>query len=373
MRIGFDAKRLYCNFTGLGNHNRATLAGLLRHFPEHEYHLYTPRIIENAETHFFLEHEKAHTHRPVLLPGVLWRSFGIPAQLKADGIELYHGLTNELPLNLKSCEVKSIVTIHDLIFKVYPETYHWIDRQMYDLKFSRAARQADAVVAVSEATKRDLVRFYGISEEKIEVIYPICNEAFLTEGEETETLPFELPEAYFLSVGSVIKRKNLELLVKAYSLLPESYRLPVLVVGDGKRYKKHVLELLRHHGLSEHFWWLNAIADNLKLKQLYQKATALIYPSVYEGFGLPVAEAHFCRTPVITSNVSSLPEAAGPHAISIDPFDAGALVEAIRHLLDDDTARKAMAEKAYDFAWRQFHPGKLTDQLMGLYSKLLGA
>jgi glycosyltransferase involved in cell wall biosynthesis len=370
MKIGFDAKRLYCNFTGLGNHNRATLAGLLRQFPEHEYHLYTPRIVENAETRFFLEHEHVHTHRPHLLPGGLWRSFGIPAQLKADGIELYHGLSNELPVKLRAAGVKSVVTIMDLIFKVYPGTYNWIDRQIYDLKYSRAARQADAVVAISEATKRDLVRFYGIAEEKIEVIYPIVNELFLTEGEEVPALPFEVPESYFLYVGSVTERKNLALLVEAYRLLPESYRLPVLVVGNGKAYKKYVMELLQGYGLSEHFWWL-AVSDNRQLKQFYRQAKGLIYPSLYEGFGLPVVEAHFCRTPVITSNVSSLPEAAGPHAITIDPSSSGELAEAIRHLLDDEAAAAAMAQKAHTFAWRQFHPEKLTRQLMDLYSTTL--
>ncbi len=371
MKIGFDAKRLYCNFTGLGNHNRTTLAGLLRQFPEHEYHLYTPRIVENEETRFFLEHEKAHTHRPGLLPGGLWRSFAIPGRLKADGIELYHGMSNELPVNIRSAGVKSVVTIMDLIFKVYPQTYHWIDRRIYDLKFSRAARQAEAVVAISEATKRDLVRFYGIAEEKTEVIYPVCNEVFLTEGKEEKPLPFDLPESYFLYVGSVIERKNLALLVQAYRLLPQSCRLPVLVVGNGRKYKAHVMELLGRHGLNEYFRWFHNLHDNRQLKQLYQNATALIYPSVYEGFGLPVAEAHFCRTPVITSNVSSLPEAAGPHAMTIDPDEAGALAEAIRFLLDNEAARKEMAEKSHAFAWRQFHPRKLTDQLMALYSKTL--
>lgn len=371
MKIGFDAKRLYCNFTGLGNHNRSTLSGLLRHYPEHEYHLYTPRIVENAETRYFLEHARVHTHQPGLLPGGLWRSFGIPGRLKADGVDLYHGLSNELPVNIASSGVKSVVTIMDLIFKVYPGTYNWIDRRIYDLKFSRAARQADAVVAISESTKRDLVRFYGIAEEKIEVIYPVINEVFFTEGKEEEALPFELPESYFLYVGSVIERKNLELVVEAYRLLPQSLRLPVLVVGNGRKYMAHIRELLHRHGLSEYFWWFRNLHDNNQLKQLYQRATALLYPSVYEGFGLPVVEAHLCRTPVITSNVSSLPEAAGPHAFTIDPHNAAELAAAIRFLLDNEAARGEMAGQSHAFAWRQFHPEKLTRQLMALYSKIL--
>lgn len=371
MKIGFDAKRLYCNFTGLGNHNRTAVANLMRQYPGFEYHFYTPRIVEREETRHFLENAKVINHRPGLLPGALWRSFGIPARLKKDGIDLYHGLSNELPVNIRASGVKSVVTIMDLIFKVYPETYRRADRWIYDLKFSRAARQADAVVAISEATKRDLVRYYGIDEEKIEVIYPICNAVFLEENEPGTPLPFELPESYFLYVGSIIKRKNLQLLVKAYGLLSDSYKLPVLVVGQGRQYKARVMAEASRQGLSEHFWWLDNLSDNRQLKHLYKNATALIYPSVCEGFGLPVAEAHFCRTPVITSGVSSLPEAAGPHALTIDPTDAQALAAAIKQLLNDKALRREMADKSHAFAWRQFHPEKLTARLAALYSKIL--
>lgn len=371
MTIGFDAKRLFCNFTGLGNHNRTTLSWLLRLYPQYNYHLFTPRITANDDTKPFLHHQKVVTHLPKLLPGGLWRSLAIPALLKKQGVELYHGLSNELPFNIRRFGIKTVVTIMDLIFKVYPDTYRWPDRQIYDLKFSQAARQADAVVAISESTKRDLVKFYSIEEEKITVIYPICSDVFL--NEEKDDLPplAAAPTDYLLYVGSVIRRKNLALLVEAYRHLAQSDRIPVVVVGHGKQYKSEVMKLISRYRLEKYFRWYPNLTDNRLLRQLYQKATALIYPSLYEGFGLPIAEAHFCKTPVITSNVSSLPEAAGPHGLLVDPNDGEQLAHAIGLLLGDAALRKQMAEASHAFAWQQFHPEKLTCQLMDLYLKLL--
>ena len=375
MRIGFDSKRLYCNFTGLGNYSRALVKNVQALYSDSEYFLYSPKIKKAPETTFFYDNSSFKTYLAKTVFKAYWRSFSISSQLKKDGVQLYHGLSNELPVNLKKYNIKSVVTIHDLIFKILPETYPLIDRNIYDFKFRKACLLADKVIAISNSTKTDIVKFYGINPDKIEVVYQSCSPLFYEPIEQQEsnslTEQYKLPNQYLLSVGSVEKRKNLKLVIEAYQHLDPENQVPLVVIGRGKTYKKEVLDLIASNGLEKKVIWITNLKDNKVLRAIYQKATALVYPSFYEGFGLPIVEAMLSKTPVITSNVSSLPEAGGPNSLYINPSSSLELADAITQVLTNAELVNKMIEEGFKYANQMFSPNRVSKQLINCYEKIL--
>ena len=375
MRIGFDAKRLYGNFTGLGNYSRALLRDLGEFYPDHDYYLYAPSAEPTPETNFFLKSTDYHTYLHQGRLKSLWRSYSMVGQLKTDRVELYHGLSHELPINIRRSGIKSIVTIHDLIFRIYPNTYPALDRTIYNLKFKHSCRYADRIVAISNNTKNDIVNYYGIPPDKIDVVYQSCNPLYYRTGEtaknESIIRQYKLPSEYLLYVGSITKRKNLKTVIESYKQLPSDCRIPWLIVGNGGSYKKEVMELAVAKGLENLVIWMDDIANNEHLSTIYQHAMALVYPSLYEGFGLPVVEGLLSKTPVITSNVSSLPEAGGPRSIYIDPNNPDALADAIQQVLCDSELRETMKHAGYVYATQKFSRQTVTEQMIHLYQKTL--
>lgn len=369
MRIGYDAKRLFCNVTGLGNYSRTLVHNLQNHAPQNEYYLYTPEIKQLKESKPFLQNEAYRIHLSKTKLKAFWRSFGMVKQLQKDGLDIYHGLSNEIPMGLRKTNVKSVVTIHDLIFKIHPETYSFFDRQIYDMKFKNSCLRADKVIAISQSTKNDLINFYKIPPEKIEVIYQSCNALYFEQTPCNEP-PFNLPETFLLYVGSVIPRKNLELIIKAYAILPTDFAIPLVIVGDGKAYKNKMKQLINQYGFEKRFIWLNQV-NTTELKALYKRAQLLVYPSLYEGFGLPVAEALLCKTPVITSNTSSLKEAGGDASVYINPASAEELAHAIQRVLADTALRVQMKETGFQYAHQQFSADTSSRKMMDCYRGLI--
>lgn len=370
MRIGYDAKRLFNNYTGLGNYSRTLLQNLARAFPQHAYHLYTPRARTNTRTLPFLAGQPFEVHLPGRPLGAWWRSWRITEDLLRDGIELYHGLSHEIPFSLPTSGIKSVVSMHDLIFKHQPEDYSWLDRQVYNLKFRHACQRADHVLAISEATKRDVQHLYGIPEQKITVIYQSCSEQFFMEvpaAQRERTLTAHgLPQAYMLYVGSIIPRKRLLALVEALRIARTS--LPLVVIGEGKAYKQQVLAYVHKHRLEDRVLFPRRLSFS-DFPALYQQARLLAYPSVREGFGIPVIEALFSKTPVITSPFSSLPEAAGPGGYLVDPDDPEALADALDRVLEDEGLRQQLIAQGHEYVQR-FRPEPLSRQLMQLYERV---
>lgn len=377
MKIGFDAKRLYCNQTGLGNYSRSLVKNLVTYYPEHQYKLYTTKLPSNTRTAFFAQHPKIKTFVSKALIKSLWRSFFISKQVEKDGVDLYHGLSNELPFGLKKRGVKSVVTIHDLIFKTLPDTFPLIDRQIYDWKFRSSCKRANKVIAISESTKQDIIKYYKIDPQKIEVVYQTCNPLFyesIDENLSAEVLKaHNIPNDFLLYVGSVEPRKNLKGIIEAIALLDEKERLPLIVIGGIKdaKYKKACDVVIEKHQLQKSIRFISNLSNNKDLQHVFYQAKALIYPSFYEGFGLPVVEALLSKTPVITSTVSSLPEAAGPHSILVNPNEAQEIAEGIKCILTDEKKAKEMAEKGYLFAIETFAPEVLTKQMQDLYLQMI--
>lgn len=366
MKIAFDAKRLYCNFTGLGNHSRTTLDILTQYHPDNEFVLYTPKVNHNDITERYLHNPCLQTIMPKgFVKGGLWRTFCLADEAKKAGADIFHGLSNELPIGIGRSGMPSVVTIHDVAFKTFTDMYHWQDRQIYDLKWRYAVSHADRIIAISECTKRDILRFYDVPEEKISVVYQPVSPEYYQQKQPPQ--PDVLP--YALYVGSINSRKNLLGVVKALELLPESVRIPLYIVGRGREYQREVEAYIAAHHLEQWCVFLKDVYDE-QLRQLYAGARLFVYPSFYEGFGLPVVEARLSGCPVITSNISSLPEAAGSHALLVDPDDPRAISQAMDCLITDDTLHDTLAQESRKEAMQTLHPQVLAGQLMNVYEQV---
>lgn len=376
MKIGFDGKRAVQNFTGLGNYSRYIIDILSRFSSENEYLLYAPRKRSNRVFDELLQHNPGL--RVVYPQGVwryfksLWRTFGITSCLDKGGIDLFHGLSNELPLNIRKAKhTKSVVTIHDLIFLRYPSYYHWIDRNIYAYKFRKACENADAIIAISECTKRDIMSYFRIPEEKIKVIYQGCHVSFtqLASPQQKQEVreKYHLPERYILNVGSIEERKNVLLVVKALVHLPQEIHL--VIVGRRTPYTDKVDLFIRTHRLENRIKILNGVAF-ADLPVVYQLAETFVYPSRFEGFGIPIIEAIHSGLPVVAATGSCLEEAGGPDSLYVDPDDIKAMADALRRILGESNLRERMIAKGKEYV-RRFSEAEQVQQLKEIYSSCL--
>jgi glycosyltransferase involved in cell wall biosynthesis len=376
MKIGFDAKRAFQNNTGLGNYSRTLISSLVRDFPGEEYYLFAPK-----QTGMY--NVAALPDVKVITPShsiyrwfrSAWRSRFIVQDLQRHRINLYHGLSHELPFGIHKSGIKSVVTMHDLIFERHPEQYNPIDVLTYRRKARYACRYADRVVAISEQTKQDLITYYQAPEDKITVVYQSCDPAFgITWPDEDIAamgMKYQLPSQYFLYVGSLIERKNLLGIVTAMNTLKGKLDIPLVVLGNGNVYKKKVKAYLEANGLAQQVIFLNeqVRVENSELPLLYQGALALVYPSFFEGFGIPVLEALWSRTPVITSSGSCFKETAGDAALYVDPHDPASIAGAMTAVVGNASLVKRMQEKGWEHAQR-FTPGKCAEEMMKVYNNI---
>ncbi|MBA4408651.1 MAG: glycosyltransferase family 1 protein [Bacteroidota bacterium] len=371
MKIGFDAKRAFNNAAGLGNFSRNTITALARQNPDDQYFLFHPGI----KNPLFLPPENSVEIKP---EGLFWktfknswRSFRIANQAKNLNIDLYHGLSHELPLGIEKTGIKSVVTIHDLIYFRFPEYFKAIDRTIYDRKFRHACRVAHRIHAISEQTKRDLISFFAVPEEKIKVIYQSVNPLFFLENTWDQKLAirrkYQLPEKFLLTVGTVEPRKNLLALLEGM-VLAKLY-IPVVVIGKLTCYHLKVQKFIEADLNRLEVFFLPKIKVD-ELAVLYQMAEVMVYPSLFEGFGLPVAEAQASGCPVITSNTSSLPEAGGSAALYINPENPEEIGRTIKNLLADHNLRDSLIEKGKINAQR-FTGESFAQQLKQLYNSVV--
>ena len=213
MRIGFDAKRALHNPTGLGNYSRDIIRLFTNNCPEDEFFLFDP---VGKGLHFDYNLFNTHVINSQRKSGIgksIWRQYGLKREIENLHLDVYHGLSNELPVGIEKTGVKSIVTIHDVIFEKHPEWYPRLDRAMYRSKVKRATNIADVVIAISQQTKQDLIDIYNVDAQKINVVYQGCNPVFShlqsPESLDAHLNTFNLPEYFALYVGTIEERKNL--------------------------------------------------------------------------------------------------------------------------------------------------------------------
>lgn len=377
MRIGVDYSAAVWQGAGIGRYARALVGELLRLDREGRYVLLYPAGFPGRPAPF-LAHLR-HLDHPRLqlrsLPlsdrylAVLWQRLRLPLPVEVftGRLDLFYSPDFVLPPQLSG---RRLLTVHDLAFLVHPEcavpSLGWYLRRAVP----RSIARADLLLADSEHTRQDLVRLLNVPPERVEVLYPGVEPAFhpmerTTLGEVRAR--YDLPERFLLTVGTIEPRKNLPRLLEALSGLPEHLRLPLVVVGRPGWLYEETFAAVKRYGLQKGVRFLGFVPQE-DLPALYNLALALLYPSLYEGFGLPPLEALACGTPVLTSRVSSLPEVVGEAAVLVDPADVSSIREGLRRLLEDEELRTRLREqglaRASEFTWEKA-AGRLREIIAG--------
>jgi len=360
MRICVNVSPAVHRIPGLGRYAQELMAGLLAVDRENEYVAFYNRPAE-AQVDPPLDRLP---HLTTNLPTKPWRMSALLAHLARvpqdrlfPGVDLFHATDHLLP---RLYRVKSVFTLHDLTFLVCPETSQTLNRWLRTLMIPRFLRAADAVIAASECTKRDAVRLCGLDERKIEVIYLGASPRFCPAAPDVMSVArqkYGLPGSFILSVGTIEPRKNLTSLLEAYrTLRVEGFEGKLVIVGKKGWLYEGFFRRLRELGLEDEVILTGFVPDE-DLPALYSAADLFVYPSLYEGFGLPLLEAMACGVPVVCSSTSSLPEIAGRAAVMVDPLEISQLARALERVLGDSNLRASMHQEglkqAAHFSWER--------------------
>jgi glycosyltransferase involved in cell wall biosynthesis len=356
MHIGLNAHLLSLEETYRGAGINWYIRNLLTHLPrvDRDNH-YTAFIGDGRFTssELTVRLSRLPTSRPVVR--IFWEQAVQPFALRKERVDLLHALAFVTPL-FSPCP--SVVTIYDLSFLLYPESFKRSKRSYLGLFTRFSVRRARRIIAISESTKRDVVRLLGVPPEKVETVYCGLDEAFHPLAED-QVAAFRskrgLPERFILFVGTIEPRKNVTRLIEAFADLRFAICDLRLVIGGAKGwFYQDVFARVRELGLEGEVMFPGYIPVS-ELPLWYNAAELFVYPSLYEGFGLPPLEAMACGTPVVVANTSSLPEVVGEAGLTVDPLDVKGLAEAIRWVLDDEALRQEMRERGlqrgHGFSW----------------------
>lgn len=377
MIIGFDAKRAVANNTGLGNYSRLVVDVLSELYPDNSYQLYAPKTASPERVATLLNRKNVSLIGPDKTlwkhASALWRVHrGITNQLSRNNVQLFHGLSNELPLDISRIGIPSVVTIHDLIFRKCPNGYKSIDRRIYDYKFRHAALNATRIIAISECTKRDIMDLYHIPESKISVVYQGCNPVFtqpIAPQQQNEVKQkLSLPDTFITMVGTVEPRKNQLLAVRALPAISKDVHL--VIIGRGRMgYDDMIRREIRRMNLESRVTMIPFV-ESQYLPAVYSLAAIAAYPSRYEGFGIPVIEAINCGTPVVAASGSCLEEAGGPGALYVHPDSPEDFANAVSRLLNDTKLRTDMATAGKQWV-QKFSRTNFANGIINAYKSVL--
>ncbi len=374
MKIGYDAKRLFRNQTGLGNYSRT----LVKNYGE-AYHTDPISLFTKSAKSSDITQEFISSRYELIQPqgrALAWHQFGISRSIKSAKVDIFHGLSHELPYGIGKSGARSVVTMHDVCYLTFPSMFPAIERAIYSVKYKHACKSADMIIAISHSTKSDLQEYFGVEEKRVRVLYQAINSQFYEEmtSEYARNIVrgYGIESDYMLYVGSINSRKNLMGLIRAMSLMDSNSKLPLVVIGTGGKYKDECLKEAERLGVRSDIVLMEGVRSMESLQAFYTTAKLMVYPSFYEGFGLPVTEAILSRCPVITSNVSSLPEAGGSAAKYVDPYSAEELSVAISQVLEmGDAKRQELVERGRIEALQKFNPQSLTTSLHNIYKEIV--
>ena len=356
MRIGIDARKL--RDYGIGTYVRNLLRQLARLDGADDYVVFCRdhdfETVSVLGQRFKPVREEAGNYS-------MREQVAIPIDVRREGIELFHAPHYVLP-PLTPC--RSVVTIHDCIHLRFPQYlpsrlgYAYARAQMWS-----ATHRAARVITVSEASKRDILRYFRVAESRIDVIYNAIDDRFwqAPDPEEIDRVRqrYQLTAPFVLYAGNIKPHKNLERLIEAFHLLRQDAAfkdVQLLIIGDEVSKYANLRRAVHRHKLHKHVRFFGFVPDRT-LAALYRLANAFVFPSLYEGFGLPPLEAMASGTPVITSNVSSLPEVVGDAAVMIDPYEPAAIADAMQRVLTDEALRADLRRRglarAREFSWER--------------------
>ncbi len=370
MHIGFDAKRLFFNGSGLGNYSRSTVDILCRYAPENRYTLFTPR--EGNACGFEIPQgvDRVMPRGAMRVVGSFWRSYALGGAIRRSGVDVYHGLSNELPADISRTRAKGVVTMHDLIFVRCPQLYKPFDRWLYIKKYGRSCRMADKIIAISRLTAEDLMDIWHIPEDRIAVIYQGCNPIFYQSPSPQELRrvaeKYRLPEHYILSVGTIEERKNLLLTVRA--MAEGGVEGSLVAVGRHTPYADRVMEYARAHGVDHRIRMLHDVVFG-ELPSIYRQADVFVYASIYEGFGIPILEALNSGVPVVTTRGGVFGETGGDACLYVDPYCVEEMSDALIRLMGDSVLREEMKARGALHV-EKFREPAIAENLMSVYRSL---
>jgi len=377
MRVAIDGKRYYLNSSGIGRYSRSLIDQLNSIGDEEnlELFLYRPKgkVKFEPKYHSHLTEITADYLFPGHIGNAIWRFTKLPSLINNNEYDLFHGPSHVLPGKLKC---PSVVTMLDLIFIRYPNYFKAWDRNYYRISFKKSAQLADHIISISEATKADLINFFGIKEDKISVIYPGFDAVFskLQQQKLDEIkIKFKLPRDYILYVGNIEPRKNILKLAQAFNSLQESSHIDknvhLLIVGQKGWYYKEIIDGIDSLSSRDKIKLVGPVYGE-DLVGVYQLATIMAYPSMFEGFGYPVLEAMRLGTPVLTSNISSMPEVGGNAAHYVNPESLDEIKDGLCKLLNDKNYREKLAVKGTRHA-AGFNTMRMAQETLEVYRKLI--
>ena len=375
MNIGFDAKRALHNQRGLGNYARNLLEALHQEAPKHHYFLYSPRPKSQWSKEWLSTYPKFHIKTPTSwlsknCPS-LWRSFLTYQPHLKKTLDIYHGLSHELPLFAKKSRYKKVVTIHDVIPFRFPHFFPRIDRQLYRLKMQYACRIADHIIAISKETKYDLIRYLLVPENKISVCYQSCHSSFYkcASSQKKKSLldKYKLNKPFILHVGALEERKNILNSLQAFK--QAHLDSDFVLIGNGStRYIEKIQTLAKSLDIEKNIRLFHKVTLE-ELPTFYQCARIFCFPSFFEGFGIPLLEALFSKTPVLTSNLPVFKEISGPRTEYVNPHSISEITCAMTKLWHK-TSQDSQILSAERKCMERFHYQSTTKQLLTLYHNL---
>ncbi len=373
IRIGIDATSLPPNQGGAAFYILNLIKALACIDKDNKYFIFIKDRdafdISQSNVHFI---ECSSANRVLRL---IWEQTVLPWYARRYRLQVLHSPHYTKPLFLRDCS--SVVTFHDMTFFIYPQKHILSKQIFFKNMIPLSARSADRLIADSYSTKRDMVKFNMASEDKIEVVHPSVDKSYrLIENEaliEKIRGKYDTSSKFILYVGTIEPRKNIDGLIKAYHKAANSQGIEHrLVIAGGKGWDyERVFKLVGDLKLEERVVFTGYVPEN-DLPLLYNAAELFIYPSFYEGFGIPTLEAMSCGVPVISSNISSLPEVVGDGGILVDPYNIDELAEAIIKVITDEGLREELSQRGLNRA-RLFSWNRTAEDTLSIYREIVAA
>lgn len=367
MRIGLEVSPLAVNRTGIPNYIRRLLTGFASIPGDNTYFLYTNRPL--PEDIRLPDNFRTVLLRRPLPRFQLWFQLALPGRLKRDGVDIFHGLFSRLPLHLP---VPGVLTVHDLSGYTMPGMHKkWT--HMTNLMYPAFVRKASGIVAVSRATAREVEKYFPEAASKVTVI-PEAAPSEYAEVRDPDKLrrtreKLGLPGRYILFLGTIEPRKNLSRLLAAYTAAAGSIPHSLVIAGSVGWKTGDLFRELERSGIKDRVIFTGFV-ESRDIPALMTMADLFVFPSLYEGFGLPILEAMACGTPVITSNVSSMPEVAGDAALLVDPLSTDSIAEGLKELALDPGKRGELRGKGLrrtaEFSWKE-----IAESTLQVYREIL--
>lgn len=371
MKIGIDATIIRKENTGTGYYIINLINGLQKVDKVNQYYIF---VDENAISDFInfknSNIEIINKKFKNRFFRIFWQLFLLPLNLRKLDIKVLHSTNYITPLF--KLGVKTIVTIHDLTVIIFPGKHSVLKRLFYNIFIPFFIRKSDKIITVSSNSKNDIIKHFKGIGEKISVTYESYPEYFNNKIDENECFrilkKYNIKKDFILFVGMIEPRKNIIAILKALIDLDKEINLDLVIVGKKGWHYKDISAFMtnKSYGLNNDIIFTGYVPEN-EIKNIYQSAYIFVYPSIYEGFGLPPLQAMACGVPVITSNTSSLPEVVGEAAIKIDPNNLKELTNSIRQLATDSKLRNELVKKGLRQV-KKFKLEEVAEKTLDIYS-----